>query len=333
MAMRLADIAARIGGTVDGDGSVEIRGVSSIEHPEPGTLTFLADPRHADRVTGLAVAAILLAPDAPRVPLPAIRVGDPHRAFVDVVELFHPAAPVPGVHPTAVIAPTARLGANASVGPHAVVGDGVVVGDGCVLGPGVVLYPRVRAGDRFTAHARVVVREDVRIGDRVTLHAGAVIGSDGFGYLPAPDGIRKIPQVGTVVLEDDVEVGANATVDRAALGATVVGRGTKIDNLVMVAHGCEVGPHCLLAGQVGLAGGTTLGAGVMLGGQVGSAGHLRIGDGARVAAKAGIHNDLAAGGTYGGIPAVEIRLWRRRMAALARLPTLLRRIRRIEEDD
>jgi len=193
-----------------------------------------------------------------------------------------------------------------------------------------VLYPGVTIGNAFTAYARAVVREGVRIGNRVTLHAGAVIGSDGFGYLPGPAGIRKIPQIGTVVLEDDVEIGANTTVDRAALGATVIGRGTKIDNLVMVAHGCRVGPSCLLAAQVGLAGGTTLGTGVMLGGQVGSAGHLTVGDGAKVAAKSGIHNDLEAGGTYGGIPAIDVRQWRRGMTALRRLPELLRRVRRLE---
>ena len=330
--MRLADIAARVGGTLEGDGTVEIHGVSSIEEPVAGTLTFLADAKHAARVAGLPVAAILLPLDGPPIALPAIRVTNPYLAFVELVEIFHPAAPiVPGIHPTAVIAPTARLGANASIGPYAVVGDGAVLGADCVLHAGVVVYPRATIGARFTAYARVVVREDVRIGDRVTVHAGAVIGSDGFGYLPAASGIRKIPQVGTVVIEDDVEIGANATVDRAALGATTIGRGTKIDNLVMVAHGCQLGPYCLLAGQVGLAGGTTLGTGVMLGGQVGSAGHLKIGDGAKVAAKSGIHNDLDAAGTYGGIPAVEIRQWRRAMSALARLPELLRRMRRLEQ--
>jgi UDP-3-O-[3-hydroxymyristoyl] glucosamine N-acyltransferase len=207
----------------------------------------------------------------------------------------------------------------------------VVVGDDCVLHAGVVLYPGARIGHRFSAHARVVVREGVQIGDRVTIHAGAVVGSDGFGYLPGPAGIRKIPQIGAVIIEDDVEIGANATIDRAALGATRIGRGTKIDNLVMVAHGCVVGPACLIAGQVGLSGGTTLGTGVMLGGQVGAAGHLHIGDGAKVAAKSGIHNDLDAGGTYGGIPAIEVGLWRRGAAVFRSLGDLLRRVRRIEK--
>jgi len=195
----------------------------------------------------------------------------------------------------------------------------------------VVIYPRVRIGDGFTAHAGVVVREDVRIGDRVTLHAGAVIGSDGFGYVPQEGGHRKIPQVGTVVLEDDVEIGANTTVDRAALGATVVGRGTKIDNLVMVGHGSRIGPHCLLAAQVGLAGGTRLGAHVMLGGQAGLAGHLTVGDRARVAARSGVHGDVPAGAAYGGYPATEVHRWRRAAVGFFRLPEVLRRLRRVEQ--
>jgi UDP-3-O-[3-hydroxymyristoyl] glucosamine N-acyltransferase len=193
-----------------------------------------------------------------------------------------------------------------------------------------VIYPRVRIGDGFTAHAGAVVREDVRIGDRVTLHAGAVIGSDGFGYVPQEGGHRKIPQVGTVVLEDDVEIGANTTVDRAALGATVVGRGTKIDDLVMVGHGSRIGPHCLVAAQVGLAGGTRLGAHVMLGGQVGLAGHLTVGDRARVAARSGVHGDVPAGAAYGGYPATDVQRWKRAAVALFRLPEVLRRLRRVE---
>jgi len=175
------------------------------------------------------------------------------------------------------------------------------------------------------------VREGVTIGDRVTLHAGVVLGTDGFGFLPLPDGNRKIPHVGTVVIEDDVEIGANTTIDRAALGATVVGRGSKLDNLVMVGHGCRIGPGCLLAGQVGLAGSTVLGARVMLGGQVGSAGHLAIGDAAQVAAQSGIHRDIPPGARHGGYPAVEVSVWRRVTAALPRLPELFRRVRRLEQ--
>jgi len=175
-----------------------------------------------------------------------------------------------------------------------------------------------------------VVREGVEVGDRVTLHAGVVLGSDGFGYLPLPDGNRKIPHVGTVVIEDDVEIGANATIDRALLGATVVGRGSKLDNLVMIGHGCQIGPGCLLAAQVGLGGSTVLGARVMMGGQAGAAGHLAIGDEVQIAAQSGIHRGIPARAQYGGYPAIEGSLWRRVTAALPRLPELFRRVRRIE---
>ena len=268
--MKLSEIARVLGCELRGDGDVEITDVAPIEDAPPGTLTFVADRRHAHGLAGSRAAAVLLPPDAPDVPLPSLRSPEPYAAFVAAVELFHrPWRPEPGVHPTAVVAPTARIGPEAAIGPHVVIGERAEIGRRAVLDAHVVIYRDVRIGDGFTAHAGVVVREGVRIGDRVTLHAGAVIGSDGFGFLPLAEGNRKIPQVGTVVVEDDVEIGANATVDRATLGATVVGRGTKIDNLVMVGHGCRIGPHCLIAGQVGLAGSTTLGARVMLGGQAG----------------------------------------------------------------
>jgi len=275
---------------------------------------------------------VLLPPDAPEVALPSVRVAHPYLAFVAAVELLHPPPPRPAPHvdPSAVIAASARLGPGAVVGPRVVIGERTSIGRDATLHPNVTIYHDVAIGDGFTAHAGVVVREGTRIGDRVVLHAGAVIGSDGFGYLPLPEGVRKIPQIGTVVLEDDVSVGANATVDRAALGATVVGRGTKIDNLVMVAHGCRIGPECLLAAQVGLSGSSTLGARVLLGGQVGLAGHQTVGDRAQVAAKSGVHGDVPAGAVYGGYPASEVRVWRRASAALLRLPEALRRLRRVE---
>jgi len=330
--MKLSEIARVLGGELRGDGGVEIVDVAPIEDAAPGTLTFLADRRLAARLTTTRAAAALLPRDAPEVSLPSVRVVHPYLAFVAAVELLHPLPPrpAPRIDPTAVIAASARLGPGALVGPHVVVGERTAIGRDATLHANVTIYDDVAIGDGFTAHAGVVVREGTRIGDRVVLHAGAVIGSDGFGYLPLPEGIRKIPQIGTVVLEDDVEVGANATVDRAALGATVVGRGTKIDNLVTVAHGCRIGPECLLAAQAGLAGSTTLGTRVMLGGQVGLAGHQTVGDGAQVAAKSGVHGDVPAGAVYGGYPATEVRVWRRASAALLRLPEVLRRLRRME---
>ena len=330
--MKLAEIARALGCELRGNGEVEIACVAPIEDAPPGALTFLADRRLVQHLATTRASAILLPPDAPEVPLPSLRVREPYLAFVAALELLHPAPPrpAPSVHPSAVVAASARLGPGALVGPHVVVGERVVIGRGAVLHANVTIYDDARIGDEFTAHAGVVVREGARIGDRVLLHAGAVVGSDGFGYLPLPDGNRKIPQIGTVVLEDDVEIGANATVDRAALGTTTVGRGTKIDNLVMIGHGCQIGPHCLLAAQVGLSGSTTVGARVMMGGQAGAAGHFSIGDGARIGAQAGMHRDIPAGAVYSGYPAMEARLWRRVTMSIPRLPEVFRRLRRLE---
>jgi UDP-3-O-[3-hydroxymyristoyl] glucosamine N-acyltransferase len=212
-----------------------------------------------------------------------------------------------------------------------VIGSGVRIGARATLYPHVTIYPRACIGDDFVAHAGVVVRDEVQIGDRVVLHPGVVIGADGFGFVPMGEAPAvKIPQTGIVVIEDDVEIGANSTVDRATLGATVIRRGAKLDNLVMVGHNCEVGPYSFLAAQVGLAGSTRLGRGVQLGGQAGVAGHLTIGDGVQVVAQSGVPSSVAAGQVVGGYPAVEVTRWRRASAALLRLPELLHRVRRLE---
>jgi UDP-3-O-[3-hydroxymyristoyl] glucosamine N-acyltransferase len=329
--MKLSDIARALGCELRGDGDVEITAAAAIEDAGPGTLTFLADRRHAARLATTRAAAVVLPLDDTEAAIPSLRAPHPYVAFVAAVELLHPPAPRrPGRHQTAVVAASAEIGDGAAIGPHVVIGERVRIGRNAVLHPGAVVYDDVVIGDGFTAHAGAVVRERVRIGDRVTLHAGAAIGTDGFGYLPLPDGNRKIPQIGTVVLEDDVEVGANTTVDRAALGATVVGRGTKLDNLVMVGHGSRLGAHCLLAGQVGLAGGTVVGDRVLMGGQAGASGHLSIGAGARIGAQAGMHQDIPAGAEYSGYPAMEAKVWRRVTVSIPRLPEVFRRLRRLE---
>ncbi len=329
--MRLSDLAELLGCELHGDGTVEIVRCAPIERAGAGELTFVANPRYLRFLDDCRAAAVILAPDAPATPLPSLRTPDPYLAFSRAVEHFHvPLAWPPGVHPTAQIAASATLGPDASVGPFAVVGERARLGAGARLAAHVVIYPDVTIGDRFTAHAHAVVRERVRVGDDVVLHAGAVIGSDGFGYAPAEGGIKRLLQSGDVVLEDEVEVGANTTIDRAMVGSTVLRRGVKVDNLVMIAHGCEIGPYSMLAAQVGLSGSTRIGSWVRLGGQVGTAGHLTIGDGAQVAAQSGVPNDVAAGATVGGYPAVDISLWRRMMAAVPRLPELFRRVRRLE---
>jgi len=330
--MRLREIADALGCALRGDGEIEIEALAPIESAGPGDLSFIANPRYERYLASARASALILATSAPETSLASLRTDDPYLAFARALRLFHrpPPAP-PGIHPTAVVAADASIGENCSIGPHVVIGAGVAIGRDARLAAHVVIYPNVTIGDRFEAHAQVTIREGVVIGSDVILHAGAVIGSDGFGYVPtSAGGIEKLAQLGNVVIEDGVEVGANATVDRATIGSTVLRSGVKLDNLVMVAHGCEIGANSVLAAQAGVSGSTRLGAWVRVGGQAGFAGHIHVGDGAQVAAQAGVANDLAAGATVGGSPAIDIRLWRRVSAALLRLPELLRRVRRLE---
>ena len=331
--MKIAEIAERLHCELRGDGEVEIRGVNSIDDAGPGELTFVANTKYLAKLPTTKAAAVILAPEAPEIALPSLRTANPYLAFAQALGLFYsPYMPQEGIHPTAVVASSARIGARASIGPYAVIGEEVEIGDSARILAHVVVYPHVKIGRDFTAHAGVVVREGTRIGDRVTLQSGVVIGGDGFGYVPLPNGtIYKIPQTGVVVLEDDVEIGANTTIDRATVGATVIHRGTKIDNLVQVGHGCEVGEACFLAAQVGLAGSTKIESRVQMGGQVGTAGHLTIGKNTMVVAQSGIPSDVPANSVIGGYPAVDVRDWRRYSAALPKLPEILRRLRRLEQ--
>jgi len=334
--MRLDEIARRLDLVLDADSGaaeLEIRAIAPIQSAGPGDLTFVAAPKYRRLLAGSHASAVILGPGDDRAGIPALRARDPYRAFVAALALFdRRPRPAGGIHPTAAIASSARIGQRVSIGAYAVVGEDAAIGDDSVLFPHVVVYPRARIGRRFTAHAGSVVREDVTIGDDVVLQPGAVVGGDGFGYLPGGSGgvPTAIPQLGSVRLEDHVELGANTTVDRATVGETVLGRGVKLDNLVMVGHGSRIGAGTMLAGQAGMAGSTDIGERVMAGGQAGFAGHLAVGDDARIAAQAGVISDVAAGSTVSGMPAVEITLWRRTAAALLHLPELVRRVRRLE---
>jgi UDP-3-O-[3-hydroxymyristoyl] glucosamine N-acyltransferase len=334
ISMKLSEIAQIIGCRLEGSPDVDIQRVAGIEDAGPGDLTFVANRKYLRRIKTTAAAAIILAEDVEPVSIPSLRTDDPYLAFAHALEIFHkPLRQEIGLHPTAVVHSDARIGPNASIGAHVVIAEGCVIGSNVTLFPHVVLYPNVTIGDNVCVHSRVTIRESCRIGNRVILQNGAVIGSDGLGFAPTKDGgFFKIVQTGRVIIEDDVEVGANTTIDRAAVGDTVIRRGAKLDNLVQIGHGAQVGEDCVLAAQAGLAGSTRLGRGVWVGGQAGFAGHLEVGDGAVVTAQSGTSHDIAPNAVVSGSPAFDNRTWLRSVAVLPRLPELSRRIRALEKE-
>jgi UDP-3-O-[3-hydroxymyristoyl] glucosamine N-acyltransferase len=322
-----ADVSALVGGALVGDGTVRVRAVAPLDRAGPGDLTFLAASRYLPYFHASRAAAVLVT-EANRAtePGPATRivVDDPHRAMLVVVKALYPAPRrEPSVHPTAVIGAGAELGQDLAAGPHVVVGAGARLGDRVTLMAGAVVGEGVVIGDDVTLWPNVVCYPGTIVGSRVILHAGVVLGSDGFGYVPGKTGHEKIPHVGRCVIGDDVEIGANSTIDRGSVDDTVVGPGTKIDNLVQVGHNCRIGARCLLMAQVGLAGSTHVEDDVILAGQVGLAGHLTVGRGARVGAQSGVMNDIPAGTTWFGYPARPHREMMRTIAASRRLTKIL----------
>jgi UDP-3-O-[3-hydroxymyristoyl] glucosamine N-acyltransferase len=335
--MTLGELAERLGAElVAGEGAdaasvakIPVTGVAGIETASPTEVTFVANPKYAGMARKSTAAAVIVEPGFGALSVATLRIKNPYLAFAQAIEIFHPPPHYePGIHPTAVIAESAKLGTRAHVGAYVVIGEGCVIGDDAVLLPHVVLYPGVTVGDRFFAHAHSVVREGCTLGGDVVLQNGAVVGSDGFGFAKNEDGRWvKIVQSGPAILEDSVEVQANACVDRASVGETRIAKGAKIDNLVQVGHGSSVGENTLLCSQVGLAGSTVVGKNVILAGQVGVAGHLTIGDGAIATAQSGIPNDVAAGAVVSGYPAMDNRAWLRTVAAVNRLPDALKQLK------
>jgi UDP-3-O-[3-hydroxymyristoyl] glucosamine N-acyltransferase len=324
----VAEIAARTGGRVSGDGERRVRGVVPLETAGPDDLAFVADAR-AEKAAFASAAGVLLAKTASAFAgRTVIEVGDPSLAVAAVLGLFHPRrAARPGVHPTAVIGAGASVHPQAEVGPYVVIGDGSRVGAGAIVESHATVGRECVVGDGAWIHPHVVLYDRTVLGARVEIHSGAVLGADGFGYAKGPAGLVKVPQVGSVVVEDDVEIGANTCIDRATLDATRVGAGTKIDDLVMIGHNCKIGRHGVLCGQVGLAGSTTVGDGVMLGGQVGVAGHIRIGHGVQAGGRTGIESDVADGERIFGTPFMRYRDALRVWAELRRLPETARIVR------
>ena len=324
--MKLADLAQRLGATLHGDPFAAITGVAGLETAATGDLTFVANPKYAALARTTKATAVLVEPAFPEISAATLRIENPYLAFARAVELFYqPPVYAHGVHTTAVIAPTAKIGANAHIGAYVVISDHVTIGDNAVILPHVVIYPHVRAGKNLFAHAHAVIREHCQLGDNVVLQNGAILGADGFGFAKQTDNTwYKIQQSGPAVLEDSVEIQANACVDRASIGETRVRAGAKIDNLVQVGHGSTVGENTLLCAQVGLAGSTDVGKNVILAGQVGVAGHCTVGDGAIATAQSGIPNDVEPGKVVSGYPAIDNRQWLRSVALVNRLPELLR---------
>jgi UDP-3-O-[3-hydroxymyristoyl] glucosamine N-acyltransferase len=329
--MKLADIASALGARLIGPNAAEIEatGIAEIDAAGPGEITFVSNPKYAASARTTRAAAVIVDHDFPDIAVPTLRCTNPHLTYALAIELFYrPPRYSAGIHPTAVVDSTARIGENAHIGAYVVVDAGVVIGDNAVLLPHVVIYRDAHIGHNFLAHAHAVVRESCQIGNNVILQNGVVVGADGFGFAKNAAGEwHKILQSGRTLIEDNVEIQANACVDRAALGQTRIGRGVKIDNLAQVAHGCEVGENSLLCAQVGLAGSTVIGKNVILAGQAGVAGHCTVGDGAVVTAQSGTHGDIEAGKIVSGSPAFDNKQWLRSTAAFSHLPELTRTVR------
>jgi len=331
--MLLSELAERLGCRLEGDGSIDITRVATLAQAVPGDLSFFANPKYASALKRTNASAVIIGEQAPAAPCAMLRTRNPSLAFAEALRLFsEPPTQAPGVNPLAFVAPEATIASDASVGPFVAVGRGAVIGARTIVFPNVTIGDGARIGEDCIVHSQVSIRERVIIGNRVVLQNGVVIGGDGYGFVRRPDGThQKIPQTSVVVIEDDVEIGANTTVDRPAVGETRIQAGAKIDNLVQIAHGVVVGRNALLAAQVGIAGSTTIGEGATLGGQVGVAGHVSIGKNAAAVGQSGITNSIPDGAFVSGYPAIENREWLKSSAIFRRLPALKKKIADLEQ--
>jgi len=329
---RLSDLADAVGGHVDGDPDLRVAGVATLDDAGPDDLSFLTNPRYRAALSGSRAGAILVGPNSGVEGRVLLVAPEPYLALAEILDLMHPPRrSAPGISPAARVAAGVRLGDAVAIGAFAVVGEGASLGDRVVLGAGVVIGEGSSVGDDTVLMPRVVVYPGTRVGARCLIHAGVVLGGDGFGFVTASGKHRKVPQLGCVVVEDDVEIGANSTVDRGTLGETRIGRGTKLDNLVMVAHGVVIGPHGLLPAKAGHAGSTRIGSHVTIAGQSGAAGHLKLGDDVVVAAKSAVFSDIPDRSFVAGTPAVDHREWKKSLALVKLLPELRSSIRALEE--
>lgn len=335
---RLGELAAAVDGSVRGDAARELAGIAALETAVAADLALWAEARLRSAAQGSGAGALLvdatLAGEAAGWGRDLLVVADPRLAFARLLALFHPTErPRPGVHPTAVVGEGAQIDPTAHLGPYVVVGAGTAVGPGAVVEAHAVVGRGCRIDRDARLHPHVVVYDGCEVGERAELHAGAVVGADGFGYVTRGGVHHKVPQVGRAVLEADVELGANAAIDRATLAETRIGAGSKIDNLVQVGHNVVTGRGCILSGQAGIAGSAKLGDFVVLGGQAGAAGHIELGDGVQVAAKSAALQSVAPGTRVAGIPAIELGRWRRQAVLLGKLDELARRVAALEKGE
>ncbi|MDO8795826.1 MAG: UDP-3-O-(3-hydroxymyristoyl)glucosamine N-acyltransferase [Vicinamibacterales bacterium] len=330
--MILSDLSARLGCRLDGSPDLEILGVASLEDATAQHVALCAGARFVAALAGTRAGAVIVPLDGPMPPCAALRSPQPYLAFARALAIFAPPTGAPsGVHPRAVVAPSAVIGPEVAIGACAVIGERVRIGRGTTIYPNVTIGDDTVIGDGCTVHANVSVRERVVIGDRVLLHDGVVVGADGFGFVPRADGTyEKIPQTAAIVIEDDVEIGANTTVDRPPLGETRIGAGTKIDNLVQVAHGSRIGRNVVLAAQVGMAGSVVIEEGVVAGGRVGIADHVTVGRNARLSGGTVVSKDVEPGAHLAGYPGIPVSQWRRASVLFRHLPTLTRRLDALE---
>lgn len=333
--LTLAALAAAVGAELQGDGALIISGAAPIESAGEHDICFVANPAYRHHIATTRATAIVLHPAEDAHGRPTLRHPNPYLAFARIVDLLYadPQLVTGGVDRSAQVSAFTTIETDVAVGPFCDIRDGVAIGAGSRLVSSVFVGERCRIGKNCLIYPGVRIMHGTRIGDNVILHAGTVIGSDGFGFAPSETGLKKIKQVGWVEIGDDVEIGANCTVDRGALGPTKIGRGTKIDNLVQIAHNVEIGEHCIIVSQVGISGSTRLGNGVVLAGQVGLVGHIELGDGVKVGAQSGVPRSIPAGQVHLGTPAREAMEFKRIEAALSRLPELLKRVRALERNE
>lgn len=331
----LKDLSRRVNAELHGDGNIRIQGAAKIDSASKGEITFLANPKYKHFLKETGASAVIIDQKIEfDSPLPHLHVDDVYFRFLQIFLLFNPPREQlkSGIHPSAVIDPSATLGKKVAIGPHVYIGQHCKIGNGTRIYPGCVILDGVEIGKNCLLYPLVSVREDCRIGDDVIIHNGTVIGSDGFGFAPFEGKFHKIPQVGRVVVEDDVEIGANCTIDRATMGETIIHKGAKLDNLIHIAHNVEVGESTVMAAQVGISGSTKIGHHVMLGGQVGTVGHITIGDYSQVGAQSGVSKSVPEKEVVFGYPARPIMRTKRIEAVISQLPELMRRVQKLEKE-